>query len=83
MAGLRRTQSVCEDRNRVPKPEGGLLNDDGADVRFALVGGHAPDPEVFPAKAMNGRASQQSEKAFSPAMVRAERNLAISLLDLT
>lgn len=65
------------------EPEGGLLSNDGADVRFALVGGHAPALEVFPAKAMNGRASQQSAKALSPAMAWVRRNLATSLLDLT
>ena len=74
---------MCEDRNRVPESEGGLLNQDGADVRFALGGGHAPALEVFLAKAMNGGASQQSAQALSPAMARVRRNLAMSLLDLT
>ena len=74
---------MCEDRNLVTEPEGGLLSNDGADVRFALVGGHAPALEVVLAKAMNGRASQQSAKALSPALARVRRNLAMSLLDLT
>ena len=74
---------MCEDRNRVPEPEDGLLSNDGANVRFALVGGHDPAPKVFPAKALNGRASQQPAKAFSPAMARARRNFAMIFLDLT
>lgn len=76
---------MYEDRNRVPEPEGGLLSNDGANVRFALVGGHEhdPAPKVFPAKALNGRASQQPAKAFSQAMARARRNFAMSFLDLT
>ena len=74
---------MCAGRNRFPEPEDALLGHDDPDVRFALIGGHTFTPEVFLAKTMNGRASQRSAKAFSPAMARARRNLAISLPNLT
>jgi hypothetical protein len=74
---------VCEGRNRFPETEDGLLGQDGADVRFAPIGGHALTPEVFLAKAMNERASLQSTKAFPPATARVRRNVVTSLVDLT
>lgn len=77
-------RAICvRGRNRFPEPQDGLLGQDGADVRFASIGGHAPAPEVFLAKTMNGRASLQSAKAFSSAAAWVRRNVVTSLVDLT
>ena len=74
---------MCAGRNRFPEPEDALLGHDDPDVRFALIGGHTFTPEVFLAKAMNGRTSLQSVKALSPATARVRRNVVTSLVDLT
>ena len=72
---------MCEDRNRLPEFRGGRMGQDGGNVQFTPVGGDAPAPEAFMAKAMNGRVPQQSTKAFSPATIRAQRYDATSPVD--
>lgn len=72
---------MCEDRNRFPEPGDGPLDHDGANVRFAPVGGHPPNPEVFLASVLDGGVPQQSAKDFSPATIRARCNVVMSLGD--
>ncbi|WP_188540294.1 hypothetical protein [Kocuria dechangensis] len=59
------------------------MDHDGENVRFAPVGGHAPDREVFLASALNGWVPQQSVKDFSSATIWARRNVVMSLVDFS
>ena len=51
---------------------------DGEDVLFAPLGGQAPDPEAFLARALDGWAPQQRSKDFSPATILTRRNVVMS-----
>ncbi|WP_016996877.1 hypothetical protein [Kocuria atrinae] len=59
------------------------MGHDGANVRFVPVGAHTPAPEVFLARAMNGRASQQPVQAFPLAPIWARRNDVMGPVDFS